>query len=204
MNTDFVFDDTLDNQEPDARYLNDQKLHKTFRKVPILNHFKSTEAGRPVFDEVDYITIRTPGSQLCTIDAPITAGTYLKRFRKEYDAWKAGQSDALSGTPLESFPFLLGKVALIAELKALSIHTVEQLAEVPDGNIQRIMGGNSLRQKAQDYIKGTSGVEAMLAKMNDEILKANTEKQAMQAQLDQLMTMMGKPEAAQKRTAKET
>lgn len=197
MNTDFTFDETLDSQVADNRYLNDHKLHVTFRKEPILNRFKSTEAGRPVFDEVDYITIRTPGSQLCVIDAPVTAGTYLKRFGDKYAKWKAGQEQALSGTPLDSFPFLLGKVALIAELKAMNIHTVEQLAEVADNHVQTIMGGQVLRQKAQDYIKGTSGTDAMLAKMQKE-------NEDLKAQMEQLMSMVGKPDVAQKRTAKET
>lgn len=197
MSTDFTFDETLDSQAADNRYLNDNKLHVTFRRVPILNRFKSTEAGRPVFDEVDYITIRTPGSQLCTIDAPITAGTYLKRFGDKYEKWKSGQEQALSGTPLDAFPFLLGKVALIAELKAMNIHTVEQLAEVADTHVQKIMGGQMLRQKAQEYIKGTSGTDAMMAKLAKE-------NEDLKSQMDQLMSMMGKPEAAQKRTAKET
>ena len=192
MNTDFQFDtdSTLDNSQADNRYALDHKLHVTFYTRPVLNAVKSAEAGRRVFDEVDYIKIHTPGSQLCNIDAPITAGTYLKRFGDKYNKWKAGQKELVSGTPLEAFPLLLGKVGLCAELKAMNIHTVEQLAALSDGNLQGIMGGNELRRKAEDYIKGTSGTDAMLAKMQKE-------NEDLKAQMNQLMSMVGKPEAKQ-------
>lgn len=193
MNTDFQFDtdSTLDNQQADNRYAMDHKLHVTFYTRPVLNSFKSQEAGRPVFDEVDYIKIHTPGSQLCSIDAPMTAGTYMKRFADRYKKWKAGQAELVSGTPIDAFPLLLGKVGLTAELKAMNIHTVEQLAGLSDGSLQGIMGGNELRRKAEEYIKGTSGTDAMLAKMQ----KENDE---MRAQLEMLTSMVGKPEQNQK------
>ena len=174
---------TFDNQQVANRYALDHKLHVTFYTRAVLNPMKSTAAGRQVFDEVDYIKIHTPGSQLCSIDAPISAGTYLTRFGDRYKKWKAGQAELVSGTPIESFPILLGKVALVHELKAMNIHTVEQLAGLSDGGLQGIMGGHELRRKAEEYIKGTSGTDATLAKMQ----KENDE---LKAQMNQLMAMV--------------
>ena len=74
------------------------------------------------------------------------------------------------------------------------IDTVEQLASLSDGNLQGLMGGNELRRKAEEYIKGTSGTDAMLAKMQ----KENDD---LKAQMNQLMSMVSKPE--QKQAAKE-
>jgi hypothetical protein len=185
MQQDFSFDEsTLDNQSQGNRYAMDHKLHVTFYTRAVPNNFKSIEAGRKVFDEVDYIKIHTPGSQLNVIDAPITAGTYRQRFAEKYEKWKKGQEDLVSGTPLDAFPLLLGKVALIAELRSMNIHTVEQLADLPDSAIQRIMGGNELRAKAKLYIDKTSGTDAVLAKMQ----KENEDLKAQMANLTQMFS----------------
>lgn len=143
---------TLDGDMNAQRWKHDHKLTKRFRRAAVLNPHKSAEAGRAVFDEKDFITIWTPGSQLTVIDAPMDSGFYMQRFRKEYEAWKAGIDAAAFGTPLEHFPFLFNKVGLIAELKAMHIHTTEQLSELPDGSLQSIMGGYELRKQALDWL----------------------------------------------------
>ena len=171
-------DHTLDGDMNALRWKHDHKLTVKFRRAPVLNPHKSAKEGRAIFDEVDFITIWTPGSQLTVIDAPITSGFYLQRFRAKYDAWKAGLDAAVSGTPLEHFPFLLSKVGLTAELKAMHIHTVEQLAELPDGNLQRLMGGYELRKQAQDW----------LAKMASNAVDA--EKEEMRNRLEELEAMV--------------
>jgi hypothetical protein len=51
---------------------------------------------------------------------------------------------------------------MIAELKAMNIQTVEQLAELPDTYTQKIMGGIELRKRAQEYMEATSGHDAKL------------------------------------------
>jgi hypothetical protein len=176
---------TLDGDMNAQRWAHDHKLVKRFRRAAVLNPHKSAEAGRAIFDEQDYITIWTPGSQLTVVDAPITSGFYMQRFRKEYEDWKAGLKDALAGTPLEHFPFMFNKVGLIAELKAMHIHTTEQLAELPDSAMHKIMGGVELRKTAQDY----------LAKSKAEAI--DTEKQALKDQLAQLQAQVAQMLAAQ-------
>jgi hypothetical protein len=153
-------DHTLDGDMNAHRWKHDDKLTIRFRRAPILNPHKSAEAKRAIFDEKDFITIWTPGSQLTVVDAPVDSGFYLQRFRAKYEAWKKGVEEAASGTPLEHFPFLFSKIGLTAELKAAHIHTVEQLANLPDGNIQKLMGGYELRKQAQEWLD-TSSAKAM-------------------------------------------
>jgi len=184
MQQDISFDDvTLDNQS-DSRYALDHKLHLTFYTRPVINTYKSEVAKRNICDEVDYVIIHTPGSQLSTIDAPMSAGTYMTRFKDRYNKWKSGQAELVSGTPLESFPFMLGKVGLLAELKYLNIHTVEQLADLPDIHLQQIMGGNDLRNRAKLFVEGTSGTDAVLAQMQKE-------NEQLKAQMENLTKMFG-------------
>jgi len=155
----------MDDQIAQNRWAKDDKLFVKFYTKPLMNPRKSTDAGRPIYDEVDYITIRTPGSQLSVIESRVVGTKYEKRFAKQYAAWRANRQDVISGTPLEAFPFLMPKIGLMAELKAININTVEQLAGISDIASQSIMGGYDLRKRAQEWIESTTGTDAKLAKM---------------------------------------
>lgn len=159
---------TLDGGNLQNRWAHDNKLHCKFYVRPVINPAKSTEANRAIFDEVDYIVIHMPGSQLTVIDSPLKGTHYEKRFARQYNEWKKGQIDGQSGTPLELFPFLASKIGMTAELKALNIHTVEQLAGLSDGHIGKIMGGIELRKRAADWLELTSGTGAQLSNLAKE------------------------------------
>jgi hypothetical protein len=178
---------TLDNSQSINLYANDHKLFVSFYTKPVMNPLKSTEAGRQVFDEKDYIRIMTPGSQLCVIDEPIKSGNYLSRFGDRYSKWKAGQQELISGTPLDAFPWLIGKIGLLAELKALNIHTVEQLSTLPDSAMHNMMGGHELRKRAAEWLDQTTGTDAKVAKMSKENDDLKAQMAAMQDQMKQLM-----------------
>lgn len=149
---------TLDGGGSEALYANDGKLFVTFKTEAVLNPAASTKAGRPIYDDIDMITVRVPGSQLVSIvdnAKRYTAGRPI--LAEKYRIWKAGQTEAAGGTPLENFPFLFTKPSLIAELKYRNIFTVEQLAELPDSGKQSIMGGHELCKRASEWIAKTAG-----------------------------------------------
>jgi hypothetical protein len=177
---------TLDGDMNAARWKNDDKLTVRFRREAILHPRKSAEAGRAVFDEVDFITIWTPGSQLTVIDAPVKSGFYLQRFGAKYDAWKRGMDEASSGTPLEHFPFLFNKVGLVAELKALHVLTVEQLSNLPDSAMTKLMGGYELRKQASEWLNQSKADAEDAEKI---ALKKQVEE--MQTQLRVIMSAKG-------------
>jgi hypothetical protein len=178
---------TLDNSQSVNLYASDHKLFVSFYTKPVMNPLKSTEAGRQVFDELDYIRIMTPGSQLTIIDTPVTDNNYLSRFGERYKKWKSGQEELLSGTPLDAFPWLIGKVGLLAELRALNIHTVEQLSTLPDSAMHNMMGGIELRKRAADWLDQTTGTDAKVAKMSKDNDDLKAQLAAMQDQMKQLM-----------------
>lgn len=181
----------LDNSQTANRYAKDDKLHVSFYAKAVINPIKSQAAGRPVYDQKDYIKIFMPGTQLSSIDAPMTDGNYMQRFGDKYRKWKETQENIMAGTPLMAFPQLFGNVALIAELNAMHIHTVEQLADLPDIATQKIMGGLELRKRAGEYLASSkAGAE-------------DAEKAAMKAELEALKAQMAelmkpKPAAAAK------
>jgi hypothetical protein len=176
--------------ESPAKYASDNRLHVTFSRKPILNAMKSTQEGRAIYEERDYITIYTPGSQLSVIEAPVTERDYAKRFGARYKAWLENQKEAVIGTPLESWPFMFNKVALVAELKYMNVHTVEQIANLPDVHLQKLMGGHELRAKAVEWLDKNFGADAQLTKMSEEAAKAKEELEVVKEQLAQLMAKM--------------
>lgn len=152
----------LDDEGDRARYAGDAKLLVKFYIRAVHNNTKSVEQGRPIFDDVEYIIIQVPGDRLTNIDAPVT-DEYRRRFKKYYEDWKANHNAQSEGTPLQLMPFITP--ALLAELNAMSIRTLEQLAGMSDLVVSKMMGGNALRQKAVEYL---SAYESNAAKADQE------------------------------------
>src|SRR5436190_15798037 len=77
----------------------DDTLFVIFYMGIMRNDAKSTDAGRPIFDDVECMRATTPGDRNNIIDRPATAQDKA-RFAKQYAAFKAGKSeeDQISGT----------------------------------------------------------------------------------------------------------
>jgi len=171
----------LDDVDNSQLYAKDDKLFIKFHTQAVLHPANSTKAGRPIYDDVDMITIRTPGSQLTSIVSPVKY--YMDRFGDKYRLWKSSQLEAASGTPLENFPFLFTKPSMIAELKYRNIFTVEQLADLSDTGKQSIMGGHELCKRAADWLE-----HSLFAAEDAEKAELKQQLVTMQAQLALLMS----------------
>jgi len=132
----------------------DATLLVKFYKHPHQNAAKSKEAGRPIFDEVDFIQIMQPGNKDSIIRRPATPMD-KNRFVEHFRRYEARQDeDYVDGTPLSEVPFLTRAQA--EELSYLNIKTVEQLAGTSDSNAQNIMGIQALKTKAKAYLERSS------------------------------------------------
>ena len=130
---DFQTYDEAQSQANQSRYAMDSKLYVTFYVRPVMHTFKSSQEGRPIYEEKEYVRIIVPGDSKTTVDCPVT-DEFRMRFSKQYDKFKKGLEQAVVGTPLEMWPQMT--VGLCAELKAMNISTVEQLAELDDSKAQ--------------------------------------------------------------------
>src|SRR5690606_17680146 len=99
---------------------------------------------------------------------------HRQRWPQIYEQFKRGIEQRMEGTPLDEWSKLTA--SKIAELKALNIHTVEALAAIADGNIQRLgMGGRELVKSAQKWLeisKDNAKVDQIIAennRLNDEL-----------------------------------
>lgn len=167
----------------------DDKLFAVFYRGTRVNELKSQEAGRPVHDDVDLIKIVIPG-QRDTLVAEATY-EYQQRFPKQWAQFKANAAQTTSGTPLSEVTWLTP--AQIADLGAMNIHSVEQLAGMPDSNAHVFMGFHGIKQRAQAYLDAAAG-NAPLLKMQAELEARDERIEALEAQIQQLV-------AAQKASA---
>lgn len=156
----------------------------------------SRAEGVPKFKDVEKIRIRWPGDKSRELVAPADGKslrgpdgrwlTYAERWPEHYKAFKAGQAYIGEGTPISEAPFLTE--ARRRELRAMEIHTIETLAELPDRMRTRLgMGGLELMQQARAWVEKQKGfaAESRLASENEALraqLNALAEKVAMLGQ----------------------
>jgi hypothetical protein len=168
-----------------ARYAMDDRLVVTFYMKAVKNTFKSNEAGRPIFDEREFIRVIVPGDSRSVFEDLVT-DEHRTRFADRYARFKRGVAQASTGTPLEVWPQMT--VGLVAEMKAMNITTVEELAGLSDGNAQKIMGNFDLRRRAQAFLDAAAG-DAANSKLAAELEKRDSEIAALKSQMEQLILM---------------
>jgi hypothetical protein len=168
---------------------NDAGVVAVFRSGTVNNPAKSAEAGRPIFDDVELVEVRYPGSRdygvfyatarshwdVDQFTGEQRAVTYAERFSKQYQQFKANQQQTKSGTPLDYLTFLTeGKRA---ELRAQNIYTAEALATIDGAELKNLgPGGREWKNKTIEFLENSSEA-ARITKLEAELelLKARNE-----------------------------
>lgn len=108
------------------------------------------KAGTLKVREHERVRLITAGDMLSAPVHPVTR-EIIERFSDQYERWKRTRSnDHIDGTPLREWP--QASKGFVMELAALNIRSVEDLAAVSDGNIQRLTDGRVWRAKAQAWL----------------------------------------------------
>ncbi len=172
----------------------DKRLYVNFSMHPRLNTQKSADAGRPIFDDVEYVMIMVPGDANSIVHRPIMdipGRSDLERFPMQYQAFKNRKDqDSAAGTPLSVCGFLTQ--GQIRELEFFHVKTVEHLANMPDSNANKFMGIQDLKRKAQDFLRVASD-RAPLTAMRSELEHRDNQIAALQAQVAELLAAAQKP-----------
>ncbi len=183
-----IFDEPSDFSKPDeTRFAADNKLYVEFFRKPVLQPGKSREAGRAVYEEVDYVRIHVPGDKSSVIERPLSQQDVF-RFQDRYNKWKAGQEEAVTGTPLSALPGM--NASKVEEYKFFKIITVEQLADANDNLGGKFMSFQSDKQRAKAFME--------VAANNAPIEKMNAELQKRDEQIENLKTMVEALQASSK------
>ncbi len=156
---------------------------------------KTKETGVQQYKTTEIIYIRFAG-QRDEMARPVlyedtaTQISDLKRFPRQWEAYKNQTKVVHDGVPLEHWPPL--NKAQVLQLKSMDIHTVEQLSCVSDANLTW-MGARQMRDNAVAWLEeAKSGAEVMKLKMQNEELQKQL--LAMKNQLDALAGQVKKPE----------
>lgn len=160
----------------------DSKLFVSFSLKPHPDKEKTEAEGRPIYTPREYVTIMVPGDKLNVINRPVQ-DLDKRRFAVKYQAFKAGQSQDASGTPLESVAWISREQ--VEELKYFNVRTLEHLANLADVHAQRFMGINSLRQKARDAIQ-LAKENAPALRLTAELRQRDDKISAMEKQLEEM------------------
>lgn len=135
---------------------------------------KSEAAGRPIFEDREYVEIRIAGDNKSVVVRKVSEED-KQRWPTAYAAFKNGLEAPVEGTPLHHWPAL--SVSQVAELRALNINTVEALAALSDTGISKIgFNGRVMVAKAKAFLdtaKGTADAQKMAAE--NEALRADIE-----------------------------
>ena len=168
----------------------DAALVVKFHKKPIQQPFLSNKEGRPIFQDVDYITIFTPGNDKNIIDTPVRQ-EHKNRFPQQWAMYQSSQTggDGMIGTPVSAWPMLTASQA--EEFKAVKFFTVEQIANASDFQLQSLgmIGGANphvIRDRAKAYLAAAAGTAAPQAQAA-ELAEAKAQMAAMQEQINALL-----------------
>lgn len=177
----------------------DAGLYVEFHMEAVENKQKSEEAGRPIFEDKEYITIRIAGDSKTVRVRPVQTifdvgvPPDAERWPRQYAAFKAQQSQAIEGTPLTEWSLITKSDAM--SMKAMNIHTVEMLASLGDNNIDWL-GGRSMRDKAKAWLEQAQG-NAGISKLQADNDSLKNQVEALKNQMAALLD--AKPELAEKK-----
>ena len=168
-----------------------------FRWEAKQNSAKSKVEGRPIFDQVPFVTIMSPGDNKNVIDAKVN-DDHKSRWPRQWEAFQKGSEQPLNGTPINEWPAL--NMAQVAELKALNIFSIEQLANLDDRGTQEMTGLVTLKQQAQAHL-AVGKDDGVIYEALDKVDKLTEEIAAMRAEnkeLRQELDFVAKKSAASK------
>jgi hypothetical protein len=171
----------------------DAALSVRFYSRPVQNMAETSLQNRPIYQDIDYIEIFTPGNQLNIIDTPVRE-EHKRRFPIQWAAYQNlhhGDQREI-GTPISQWSYL--SAAQAEELKAIKFFTVENVANASDAQIQSIgmIGGMApamLRERAKAFLSAAQGTAVI---QHDAEEKAQLKEQL--AALQRQVAAMAKPE----------
>lgn len=160
----------------------DKQLIPEFYDREFLDEAESNKAGRPIHKTVPYIKIIFAGDKTKVIDRPVdmvgkTGGAPPdpQRWPSYWSSYQNKTVHVPDGTSLLEWPPLPRSEA--KDLKAMGIHTVEQLAGLPDTALTWL-GAQAWRNKAKAWLLTAVGPAA--------VMKIQVEKDQLAADVEML------------------
>ena len=180
--------------EDGKQFADDKKLLVRFFVDAVKHPKKSDVAGRAIYYDQEFIQIIIPGSR--DISTYALDDHYKARFKEQYNKWKLdpANSTPIEGTILAELTWMTK--SQIAELNYCNIHTVEQLANLPDALAQQFMGNFKLRERAKNFLAAAAG-EAPAMKLQAALEERDNHIQVLERKVEELTAAFEKLSAEQ-------
>jgi|GEM_PF-5631709 len=164
-------------------------LPATFSLEAIYDDAASTEQGKPVYRDVEMVTIKV--GAVDNVRHQVTDED-RRTYAAQYLAWKKseGADPGVDGFPLAQWAMIPGK-AVVKAFATYDIRSVEQLAALTDSTLERIGPYKQLRQHARDWV-AEAQKQAPLTKLRTE----NDELRSRVTALEQILAERPKDGAA--------
>lgn len=151
---------------------------------PIPDDKATEESGAVRMREQEMVRIVVAGDMLNVATSPVTE-ELKARFATQYEAWKQKRVELhIEGTPLKNWPMI--PAIRIAEFNAAGVFSVENLSDVADTNLGRLVDGRVWREKAKAWLASAkdNGAAAKYAAENERLRNDMNE---MQKKIDELI-----------------
>jgi len=164
------------------------------------NKLKSDLSGTEQWDKIEMIQFFV---DKFSKPAERVNDEHRRKFKKEYDAWKAGLE--APGTALSTWAPC--EVHQYKTLAGMGIFSVEQLAETPRGKLEGKVSADylELHNRAIQYVNGQSG-RVMASEYADKLAEQARENAKLRSDLDELKNLIhaqaSMPESGKKTKAK--
>jgi hypothetical protein len=137
----------------------DARTYVRFYMDAVQDHEASTKEGRPIFKDCEFVEIIVPGDSKDVVVHRVS-DLDKRRFARQYELFKQGQSEQLIGTPLKEVTWI--PRSQVEELRFFRIYTVEQLAQVNDSACTKFPGLYDLKRRAAAFVDSASAAAPLL------------------------------------------
>lgn len=172
---------------------NSPQLSVRFEEMAMINHAVTAERGIQTYDNVLIAYVAPTGQPKSDaakeIERTLPDGTVVvnrenaMKYAEQLKHYKAGNEAEALGTPLRD---LIGMTpAMLQNLKALGIHTLEMLSDCPDNVGNSVMGFWDLRDRAKKHIE-LREKNAPALRLESALAEKDAQIAALQAQLNDL------------------
>lgn len=160
------------------------KLIVHFYMRAMKSEAQTLAAGRPMYEDKLFVRIIIPGDKDNIVDRETWEADF-HRFPKQYEAFKRGQTEEVTGTPLSVLAQMTPPLIAMAQVKELEyfhVRTAEQLLGMSDSLSQKIVGINELKKRIGGFIEHSKSV-APLAQAKAELEKRDAQVAALERML---------------------
>ena len=175
----------------------DDQMVVMFYTRPVKHDVKSKEANRPIFEDMAYVKIFTPGERLNQVDRPVNDSD-KQRWPRQWADYVHKRTQVPEGTPIDLlFP---NHPAIAETMKGMGVYTVEQCSQLSAHAIDSIgMGGQEYVNKAKAFISsaekgmGFSKLQADMETLKQQLRIAQRQVVDQKKQIDELLNRMLNP-----------